>query len=122
MGRVRLEADAVGRTARSRSRSARFTILPLAVRGKSSTISSRSGSLRLESPCGEEVRAEVGERRRRRGGVHADHGARDLAGGGIGHADDRDLGDGGMRGEQVLDLARADVLALADDDVLLAAR
>src|SRR5262249_8340199 len=48
--------------------------------------------------------------------------AGDLAGGGVGNADDADLGDGGVQREQVLDLPRADVLALADDDVLLPAR
>src|SRR5262249_31331919 len=47
--------------------------------------------------------------------------AGDLAGGGVGNADDTDLGDGRVQREQVLDLPRADVLALADDDVLLPA-
>ena len=38
----------------------------------------------------------------------------------LGHADHRDLGDGRVREEHVLDLDRGDVLAAGDDDVLLA--
>ena len=47
-----------------------------------------------------------------------DHRDRALAGARIGHADDRDFRDPRMAGEQVLDLLGADVLAVADDDVL----
>jgi len=43
-------------------------------------------------------------------GAQAQHRARDLSRPRIGHTDDRDLLDGWMGGEQVLDLARADVL------------
>src|SRR5207245_4861656 len=53
--------------------------------------------------------------------AHADDGARDLAGRDVRHADDRHLGDRRMRGDEILQLARADVLALADDDVLATA-
>ena len=38
----------------------------------------------------------------------------------VGRGDDRDLGDAGHAQQQLLDLERADVLAAADDDVLLA--
>ena len=41
-----------------------------------------------------------------------------LAALGVGQADHRDVGDLGVREEQVLDLLGRDVLALADDDVL----
>ena len=40
----------------------------------------------------------------------------------VGHADDGDLGDGGMREQRVLDLDRRHVLAALDDHVLLAVR
>src|SRR5262249_60423731 len=54
-------------------------------------------------------------------GAQPQDGTRDLSRRRVGHPDDRHLNDPGMVGEQVLDLARTDVLALADDDVLLAA-
>jgi len=52
----------------------------------------------------------VVERRCAGAGAQAEYRARDLSGRRIGHTDDRDLLDGWMGGEQVLDLARADVL------------
>src|SRR5262245_5037911 len=45
--------------------------------------------------------------------------ARDLTSGHIGEPDHGHLRDRRMRGDELLHLARADVLALADDDVLL---
>ena len=69
-------------------------------------------------PRGERrIAVEVG---RRRAGLHADERARVLAEPRVGRGDDRDLGDAGHAQQQLLDLARADVLAAADDDVLLA--
>src|SRR2546422_5887091 len=60
----------------------------------------------------------LGQGRRPGAGPQAQDGARDLARHGVRHAYDRHLGDGRVRREQVLQLAGADVLALADDDVL----
>src|SRR5262249_44687386 len=64
---------------------------------------------------------QLRERRWPRAGSQTEDRARDLARGDVRHADHRDLGDRRMLGDQVLQLARADVLALADDDVLAAA-
>src|SRR5262245_43999871 len=55
-------------------------------------------------------------------GAQAQDRTRDLSRRSVGHPDDGHLRDSRMVGEHVLDLARTDVLALADDDVLLAAR
>src|SRR5947208_8186259 len=60
----------------------------------------------------------LGQGRRAGAPPEAQDGARDLARHGVRHAHDRHLGDGRVRREQVLQLAGADVLALADDDVL----
>src|SRR6185503_16317629 len=65
-----------------------------------------------------QVLRDAGERRRRGAGPEPDDRAGDLARDRVGKPHDRRLGDRGMRGEQVLELARADVLALPDDDVL----
>ena len=86
----------------SRSRSARFSTLPLAVRGRSSvTTTRRSGSFRFERPLREQVRGHVVEARarrrpdRRRSTAHAISPAA-----AIGQADHRGLGHGGMRRDQ----------------------
>ena len=47
-----------------------------------------------------------------------DHRTCPLSGAVVGQADDRDFGDAGVVGEQVLDFLGRDVLAVADDDVL----
>src|SRR6059036_3546364 len=60
----------------------------------------------------------LGQSRRPGARPEAQDGARDLARHGVRHAHDRHLDDGRVRREQVLQLAGADVLALADDDVL----
>ena len=53
-------------------------------------------------------------------GLHAHERAAVLTEARVGRGDDRDLGDARHPEEQLLDLGRADVLAAADDDVLLA--
>src|ERR1700677_4224805 len=47
-----------------------------------------------------------------------DHRTRPFSGALAGEPDDRDFGDAGMVGEQVLDFLRGDVLTVADNDVL----
>src|SRR5688572_10028700 len=76
------------------------------------------GDLLNHEPRRSQVRGQLfdWQRQRRVGGD--DHGAATLAAHGIGHADDRHLTHGRVLEEQVFELLRADVLALADDDVL----
>ena len=114
-------AHAVGASSRSRWRSTNFWILPLGVRGNSSTARTSSGHFCRASPRCSRCVAHRGEVRR--GRCRAACGrtrSRVLAEPGVGRGDDRDLGDARHAHEQLLDLGRADVLAAADDDVLLA--
>src|SRR5262245_1676189 len=66
-------------------------------------------------------RAHRGKRQCRRPGPRHDAGAHALAARRVRHADHRHVGDGGMCRQLVLDALGREVLALADDDVLLAA-
>ena len=51
------------------------------------------------------------------GSVRDDEGDDQLAPGRVGDADHRDVGDPGVRTDRVLDLARVDVVAAADDQL-----
>ena len=99
-----------------------MSILPIALRGTTSTNSSRSGALlRGEAGCGAVV-ADFGERQRTPGircrAGEADDRAHPLAGPHIGDADHGDVLDERVRVQEILDLGGRDVLCVADDDVL----
>ena len=55
---------------------------------------------------------------RRRTRRQNQHGGRHMAFDGVRHGDDRDIGDGGMAQEQVLDLERIDILAAGIEHVI----
>jgi hypothetical protein len=85
--------------------------------GSSSTIRTSRGTCRPRAaPCeGDDLRL-VGARP----GLEGDEGEDLLAQLRVGPADDGGLGDGGVLVQHLLDLARVDVVAAADDEVLLA--
>ena len=91
-----------------------------AVRGRASTTARRRGCLKGASRPSQNAR-----RASRSGGVGArpddDHRGHDLAPLRVGDADDRDLGDGRVRGEHRFDLGRRDRLAAGADHVAGAA-
>ena len=94
-----------------------FWILPEGVSGKASTNSQRTGVLYAASRSRQYARSSCGVRRRLTGG-YADEGGDHLTPLRVGQAEDRHLGDGRVIEEDILDLARVDVLAAADDHVL----
>ena len=107
-------------SSRSRCRSTNFWTLPLGVRGNSSTERTSSGHFCARGPRlrGARARRRATDRRGPRLHAHEHRGV--LTEPRVGRRDDRALGDAGDPGDQLLDLLRADVLAAADDDVLLA--
>ena len=101
-------------------RRSRLRTLPAAVRGKSSSTTSRAGSLWAASPASaanvrraSSVSGSVGDTR-----AQADERAHGLAERVVGRRAHRHLVDEGVLGQHVLDFAGRDVLAATDDDVL----
>ena len=99
-------------------RSVRST-LPVAVNGNSSSVDDLVGRLVADLGAGELDQLLRG--RRIRSGVQCDIGADVLAVDLVVDAHDADVLDGGMLDQDGLDLLRADVRAVVDDDLLLAA-
>jgi hypothetical protein len=94
-----------------------LTTFPVAVRGSSSTNSTSRGHLEarevLANVRAHAVGVEVGV------GLEHDEGSQALPVLVIVDADDRDVGDLGMIGQEVLDLAREDVLPAGDDHLVV---
>ena len=108
-----------GASATKRSRSSRFSTLPIALRGSSSTRLEEGDALRLAERARWPTRAAL--RRRSRAPARGDDpGRRRLAPALGGHAGDRRVGDGGMLAQHRLEVARVEVEAAADDHVLAA--
>ena len=95
-----------------------MTIFPVAARGRSARTTSCSGIFCVISFASRQY-ATISSKVSGLGALGGlDDRADPLAAFGVGEADDRDVLDLRVRVEQVLDLLGADVLALADDDVL----
>src|SRR5579859_6727481 len=77
-----------------------------------------AGNLLMRHPVSHELPQLIGVEGG--AGLPANDGARFFAVVVIGYADDTRLGDGGVLGDDGLDLGRVEVLAAADDDVLAA--
>jgi hypothetical protein len=98
------------------SRISTLRTLPVTVIGKSSTISHVARDLVVRELAGREGRTPA--RDGLGAGLHPDPGAELLAVLRVGHPDDLSVEDVGVGVEELLDLARVDVLAAADDHVL----